>query len=367
MAMGSSSNSGKSSSSSSSGGKSSGGMNSGGGFGSPGGGRSGGNSGNSSTGNSGSNSSGGKSSSASSAAGSTSAGKSDRSSMSGSLSAGPTSTAASKGGTSATGAAGNSGGNAGNAGGKSAASTSAAASGSVMGGLKSAVDSARSEKSNLSQSIGNQVSKTMGTDSSHPNAGVTAPNATPAQKDAYMGGYRDQTNASLTGSTFGSVAPGVGSLVGAGLSKAMTMGDKGMAPENAAAYSTGRTGAKDAGISSGVRGMGTALAGVLGGPIMGALTNAALGVASYNMQRSANPQAFSGAAPQSMGPVGGTGINGAAGPGNGGGANGGSALSAASPTMASTLSTDDTYGGAPSDYSEAYNSYHAMNLGKFNG
>ena len=306
-----------------------------------------------------SSSSGAGKSSASSAAGksTSSAGKSDRSSMSGALSAGPTSganaNAGAKGSTTS-----NGGGNNAQGGGK-AAGTAASAAGSVMGGLTSAVNAARSEKSALSQSIGNQVSKTMGTgESSHPNAGVTAPNATPAQKDAYMSGYRNETNAGMTRTAFG-VVPGVGTLAGEGVARTQTMSPAGMAPENAAAYSSGRTGAKDAGISSGARGLATGMASILGGPIAGALTNAVMGTMSYNMQRAANPQAFSGAAPQSMGPVGDNGIRDAAGNGNGGVSNG---ASTGTPSMTTALN-DETYGGAPSDYSAAYNSYHSMNLG----
>lgn len=329
-----------------------GGMAGGGGFGSPGGGRSGGNNGGASNSNS-SSATGASKSSTTSAAGKTStaaSSKNDKGGMTGALSAGPTATSNQNAG------ANQQGGTA-----KASTSTSAAA-GSVMSGLKSAVDNARSEKGLSRAGMQSAVNSAFGT-STHPNEGTRAPGATPAQKDAYRGGYRDQSNASLTNAAFGSTAPGVGSLVGAGLSTAMTMGDKGMAPENAAAYSSGRTGAKDAGISSGMRGLGATLGGILGGPVGGMLANAALGIASYNMQRQANPEAFTGAAPSSTGPVGSTGINGVAGPGNNAGAGGNANAAAGTPTMASTLAYDSNEYGAPSDYSAAYNSYHAMNLG----
>ena len=329
-----------------------GGMAGGGGFGSPGGGRSGGNNGGASNSNS-SSATGASKSSTTSAAGKTStaaSSKNDKGGMTGALSAGPTATSNQNAG------ANQQGGTA-----KASTSTSAAA-GSVMGGLKSAVNNARAEKGLSRAGMQDAVNNAFGT-SSHPNQGTTAPNATPSQKDAYRGGYRDQANAGITSAAFGSTAPGVGSLVGAGLSTAMTMGDKGMAPENAAAYSSGRTGAKDAGISSGMRVLGATLGGILGGPVGGMLANAALGIASYNMQRQANPEAFTGAAPSSTGPVGSTGINGVAGPGNNAGAGGNANAAAGTPTMASTLAYDSNEYGAPSDYSTAYNSYHAMNLG----
>lgn len=318
----------------------------GGGFGSPGGGRSGGNNGGGASNNSTSNASSASKSSTTSAAGKTStaaSSKNDKGGMSGALSAGPTATGTQ------------------NAGASPGTSVGTAA-GSVMSGLKSAVDNARSEKGLSRAGMQNAVNSAFGT-STHPNVGTRAPSATPAQKDAYRGGFRDEANARLTSATFGSVAPGVGSLVGEGVSRTMTMGDKGMAPENAAAYSTGRTGAKDAGISSGMRGLGTALGGILGGPIAGALANAGLGTASYNMQRQANPEAFTGAAPSYSGPVASTGINGVASPGGNTGASGNNNSAAGAPTMASTLATDSDEYGAPSDYSTAYNSYHAMNLG----
>lgn len=337
-------------------GSSSGGMNGGGGFGSPGGGRSGGNNSGGNA-NSNSTSSAGKSSTTSSAAGkTTSASKSDKSSMSGALSAGPTASTAT-GGNNAAG---------GQKGGTAAASTStsAAASGGIMGGLKSAVDSARADKGLSRAGMQNAVNQAFGTgEASHPNAGTKAPSATPAQKDANRMGYRDEASAGMSRTAFGATAPGIGSLVGEGVARTQTMGAAGMAPENAAAYSTGRTAAKEAGISTGARGLGTALGTLLGGPVGGMLASLAMGVTSYGMQRQANPQAFSGAAPSYSGPVAGSAIQGAAGPGGASGANGNGNVAAGSPTMADTMSYDSNEYGAPSDYSTAYNSYHAMNLG----
>lgn len=235
--------------------------------------------------------------------------------------------------------------------------------GGVMSGLKASVDAARADRtgaaggqSATSRGIADAVGRTMGTAAAagNPNSDTKAPNATPAQKDAYRSGYRDEANSGMTQSAFGMV-PGVGSLVGKAVGASITQGDRGMAPENAAAYSSGQKGASAAGIGSVAQGAGTALGALIGGPIGAALAKMAMGSMSYAMQREANPEAFSGAGKTYSGPVTGSGTF--SGDGNNGG------TSVPSPTMTNALAAPAFE--SASDYSDQYNSYQNMNLGRF--
>ena len=234
----------------------------------------------------------------------------------------------------------------------------------VMSGLQSAVSAARDARngnlSGIQQGIAKAVSSAFGSPAAAAQTdGTRAPNATPGQKAAYNSGYRNETNAGLTRSAFGAV-PGVGSLVGEGIARTAMAAPAGMADNEAAAYSTGVSGAKDAGIGSGTRAAASTLGSVLGGPIGAALASLALGGFSYSQQRAANPAAFAGMSSPAAGPVSGA-EDGTVSLGNAG-SNGVNVPSGMAQAMMGP--GDDASYGLANDYSDAYNSYQRMNLGR---
>lgn len=248
-----------------------------------------------------------------------------------------------------------------NSGSNTANSSSAAQSGGVMGGLQAATQAARDSKnggiSSTQQGIANAVANAFGTSKvAATDDGTRSPMATPGQKDAYNAGYRNETNAGMTRAAFGAL-PGVGSLVGEGIARTAMAEPAGLADNEKAAYSTGVTGAKDAGIGNTARTVGSLAGGVLGGPLGSALASALLGGYSYSQQRAANPAAFAGEGQSYSGPVSGSMAGALSVDGNSGN------TVAPTSSMATALSSGGSF-GLPSDYGDAYNSYQNMNLGR---
>lgn len=207
---------------------------------------------------------------------------------------------------------------------KSASSPAASAasstpSGGIMSGLAGAVQSARAAKSttsvagksSISSNIGNAVTNAFGgmdqskdsfgagvSDTGSVSNSVGAMNTPQAkakaesQMNAFKSGYRDQANNSMTGAAFGTAGT-VGSAVGAGIGKITGTNyasgtDEANTAERGAAY------ANQNGLSPTARALGSAAAGILGGPVGSAIASLALGGTSYAMQRNAFPSAFDG-------------------------------------------------------------------------
>lgn len=203
-------------------------------------------------------------------------------------------------------------------------SSSTSTGGGIMGGLTSAVQSARAArsttsttgKSSMSSNIGNAVanafggkdqsSNSMGTGASgysNDTAGsvsnsVGAMNTPQAkakaesQMNAFKSGYRDQTNNSMTSAAFGTAGT-VGSAIGAGIGK-VTGTNYAAGSDEANTAARGAAYANQNGLSSTARGLGSMAAGILGGPVGSAIASLALGGVSYGMQRNAFPSAFEG-------------------------------------------------------------------------
>lgn len=191
----------------------------------------------------------------------------------------------------------------------------AATTGGIMGGLTSAVQSARAARtgtttSTMSSNIGNAVKSAFsGKDQSTSSMGIgdtsgsvsnsvgamNTPQAkakAESQMNAFKSGYRDQANASMTGAAFGATGA-IGSAVGAGIGK---ITGTGYAPgsDEANTASRGAALANQNGLSSTARGLGSMAAGILGGPVGSAIASMVLGGTSYAMQRGAFPSAFDG-------------------------------------------------------------------------
>ena len=290
---------------------------------------------------------------------------------------------------------GGSSGNSGNAASSNAASSNAASSnaaaaaaasdnskqsGGIMGGLKSSVEGARSAKSTngVSGSIQGAVNSAFSGESPASSAMSTGYNSpgqvsndvgamnTQAAKDkaesqmgAFKTGYRNEANAGVTQSAFGATG-GVGSLVGAAIGKtAMDNGFATGSDEANAAAAGGRLAGQN-GLSNTTKGLGSTLAGVLGGPIGSAIASMALGATSYAMQRSAMPSAFDGQQTQSYGNI--AGGNGAfSNGGNGAFSNGANPYSSSIASAMAAANQPSTFQAAD-DYSEQ-RKVNNLNLG----
>lgn len=200
-----------------------------------------------------------------------------------------------------------------------AAKSTSSPSGGIMGGLTSAVQSARAArsttsttgKSSISSNIGNAVTNAFGgMDQSKDSFGAGVSNTgsvsnsvgamnTPqakakaeSQMNAFKSGYRDQTNNSMTSAAFGTAGT-VGSAIGAGIGK-VTGTNYAAGSDEANTAARGAAYANQNGLSSTARGLGSMAAGILGGPVGSAIASLALGGVSYGMQRNAFPSAFEG-------------------------------------------------------------------------
>lgn len=200
-----------------------------------------------------------------------------------------------------------------------AAKSASSPSGGIMGGLTSAVQSARAArsttsttgKSSISSNIGNAVTNAFGgMDQSKDSFGAGVSNTgsvsnsvgamnTPqakakaeSQMNAFKSGYRDQTNNSMTSAAFGTAGT-VGSAIGAGIGK-VTGTNYAAGSDEANTAARGAAYANQNGLSSTARGLGSMAAGILGGPVGSAIASLALGGVSYGMQRNAFPSAFEG-------------------------------------------------------------------------
>lgn len=113
-----------------------------------------------------------------------------------------------------------------------------------------------------------------------------------SQMNAFKSGYRNEANAGMTSSAFGTA--GVpGSVVGKAIGK-VTGDGYASGSDEANTASRGAAYAQQNGLSDTAKGLGSMAAGILGGPVGSAIASLALGGTSYAMQRNAFPSAFDG-------------------------------------------------------------------------
>lgn len=206
--------------------------------------------------------------------------------------------------------AGNSKGNAASSNAASGASAGAAAAGataaaagdskqtggSLMGGLKSAVDSARSSRT---AAAAPSTSAPQGALSASDVAGIDSESHSAAANIAARDqGFRDTANAKTTAATMGGLGS-IGAAIG-GVASNLTAG---AAPTEgsdlSANHNVGKAWANSVGPSKTVSMAASLAGGILGGPIGSALAGFALGIANDQAAKAANPQAMA-ATPQQI-------------------------------------------------------------------
>ncbi len=230
-------------------------------------------------------------------------------------------------------------------------------SGSIMGGLIGAVDSARSSRATSSpQSAVNSAF------SSSESLAPAAATAGRRMSEAAAQGYDAATNAGMTESAFGAGGT-VGSLAGKAIGAVTSANPYGDNTPESVAYNTGRATAKDAGLGSGTKGLASLAAGVLGGPIGSALASLALGGISYGMQRDARESALPGIADTTRPSTGNPTVNGVVGDrssqlGTGGGS---SKMANAMSQAGGSVPVENPFEFA-SDYEKERNSYQNLDL-----
>lgn len=206
--------------------------------------------------------------------------------------------------------AGNSKGNAASSNAASGASAGAAAAGataaaagdskqtggSLMGGLKSAVDSARSSRT---AAAAPSTSAPQGALSASDVAGIDSESHSAAANLAARDqGFRDTANAKTTAATMGGLGM-AGSLVGNLASKLTAAAAPTEGSDLSANHNVGKAWANSVGPSKTVSMAASLAGGILGGPIGSALAGFALGIANDQAAKAANPQAMA-ATPQQI-------------------------------------------------------------------
>lgn len=218
--------------------------------------------------------------------------------------------------------AGNSKGNAASSNAASGASAGAAAAGAtaaaagdskqtgggLMGGLKSAVEGARSARASTSTSPGNASSMSspaaaagapQGALSASDVAGIDSESHSAAANLAARDqGFRDTANAKTTAATMGGLGS-VGSIVGNVASKLTAGAAPTEGSDLSANHNVGKAWANSVGPSKTVSMAASLAGGILGGPIGSALAGFALGIANDQAAKAANPQAMA-ATPQQI-------------------------------------------------------------------
>lgn len=230
--------------------------------------------------------------------------------------------------------AGNSKGNAASSNAASGASAGAAAAGAtaaaagdskqtgggLMGGLKSAVEGARSARASTSTSPGNAGSMSssaaaagapqgalsaaaagapQGALSASDVAGIDSESHSAAENLAARDqGFRDTANAKTTAATMGGLGS-VGSIVGNVASNLTAGAAPTEGSDLSANHNVGKAWANSVGPSKTVSMAASLAGGILGGPIGSALAGFALGIANDQAAKAANPQAMA-ATPQQI-------------------------------------------------------------------
>lgn len=177
-----------------------------------------------------------------------------------------------------------------------AASDSKQTGGSLMGGLKSAVDSARSSRT---AAAAPSTSAPQGALSASDVAGIDSESHSAAANLAARDqGFRDTANAKTTAATMGGLGM-AGSLVGNLASKLTAAAAPTEGSDLSANHNVGKAWANSVGPSKTVSMAASLAGGILGGPIGSALAGFALGIANDQAAKAANPQAMA-ATPQQI-------------------------------------------------------------------
>lgn len=177
-----------------------------------------------------------------------------------------------------------------------AASDSKQTGGSLMGGLKSAVDSARSSRA---AAAAPSTSAPQGALSASDVAGIDSESHSAAANLAARDqGFRDTANAKTTAATMGGLGM-AGSLVGNLASKLTAAAAPTEGSDLSANHNVGKAWANSVGPSKTVSMAASLAGGILGGPIGSALAGFALGIANDQAAKAANPQAMA-ATPQQI-------------------------------------------------------------------
>ena len=178
-----------------------------------------------------------------------------------------------------------------------AAGDSKQTGGSLMGGLKSAVDSARSSRT--AAAAAPSTSAPQGTLSASDVAGIDSESHSAAANLAARDqGFRDTANAKTTAATMGGLGM-AGSLVGNLASKLTATAAPTEGSDLSANHNVGKAWANSVGPSKTVSMAASLAGGILGGPIGSALAGFALGIANDQAAKAANPQAMA-ATPQQI-------------------------------------------------------------------
>lgn len=237
-------------------------------------------------------------------------------------------------------------------------------SGGVMGGLMGAVNSARSAKASTAPAGGTNVQGAVNSAfASSESAAPAAARAGKTMSNIAAQGYDSAMNRGMTESAFG-VGGMPGALAGKAIGAVTASNPYGKNTPESEAFSAGERTAKDAGLSTGTKGLASLAAGVLGGPIGSALAGLALGGVSYGMQQRAREGALPGigktTTPNPGNPTNASGSvgNNLSGQGNSG--NGGGMASAMG--AAATTPVADPFEFA-TDYTKDRQSYQNLNLG----
>lgn len=177
-----------------------------------------------------------------------------------------------------------------------AAGDSKQTGGSLMGGLKSAVDSARSSRT---AAAAPSTSAPQGALSASDVAGIDSESHSAAANLAARDqGFRDTANAKTTAATMGGLGM-AGSLVGNLASKLTAAAAPTEGSDLSANHNVGKAWANSVGPSKTVSMAASLAGGILGGPIGSALAGFALGIANDQAAKAANPQAMA-ATPQQI-------------------------------------------------------------------